>query len=806
MPTQGRRPLDVFLINSMKMKKIVCMVAVCLCTAGAIAQTADSLKMINLQEVVVKGVRAQQNAPFAVANFKKSELQSFGKTGRELPFLFANTPGVVAWSENGTGIGTSHIRIRGAADSRINVTLDGVALNSPEDQCVFWANMNSYAALMGSAQIQRGIGTSTNGDGAFGGTISLATAAPSLKPQLEVNGGFGTYNSYNVGFNFSSGLLWDHVVFNGAYHESSTDGFLHGTAGRQGSYLGAVTYYGDKFTLSYKNVGNFEKTGQAWSGITGGNDDATLVADGMFTYKDLYKKGLGRYNSLYGGLVFDDEAYTFPKDANGNYQTYRYKMADGSYWEKTTDNFYQNHNILSAVFTPSDHWSHNVAIHYTYGYGYYSELRPDNKLSKFGLTYKDANGNKIKRDDMVRRKGLTQHNYGVLYNINYKDETWNVTGGLYLQQFRGNHFGYLTYFKNQELNDHFRPNNSNYQYYDSDARKFDYSAFFKANYHFNDYWNLFADVQYRYVQYNTSGRNDKFYEETSGYFNQPLNVSERYNFVNPKTGISFAKDGHHAYASIAYANREPERNNFTDNGAYPAPTPERLMDIELGYNYHANNWYAGVNLYYMDYTNQFVQTGAQSDIGENLTTNIKDSYRMGAEIEAGWSPLSFLTLEGNAALSRNRIKDFDEMASVDWESSFRKIHYSSSTLAFSPSAILNGFATFHYQGAQLIWHTNFVSRQYLDNTENNVRSLPCYSQTNIHANYTFRPGKRFAGLREVVVGCDFNNIFNRHYAASGWVYSTILDNDGHPNDNRYTQIGWIPMAGFNVMGNITLKF
>lgn len=806
MPTQGRRPLDVFLINSMKMKKIVCMVAVCLCTAGAIAQTADSLKMINLQEVVVKGVRAQQNAPFAVANFKKSELQSFGKTGRELPFLFANTPGVVAWSENGTGIGTSHIRIRGAADSRINVTLDGVALNSPEDQCVFWANMNSYAALMGSAQIQRGIGTSTNGDGAFGGTISLATAAPSLKPQLEVNGGFGTYNSYNVGFNFSSGLLWDHVVFNGAYHESSTDGYLHGTAGRQGSYLGAVTYYGDKFTLSYKNVGNFEKTGQAWSGITGGNDDASLIADGMYTYKDLYKKGLGRYNSLYEGLVFDDEGYTFPKDANGNYQTYRYKMADGSYWEKTTDNFYQNHNILSAVFTPSDHWSHNVAIHYTYGYGYYSELRPDNKLSKFGLTYKDANGNKIKRDDMVRRKGLTQHNYGVLYNINYKDETWNVTGGLYLQQFRGNHFGYLTYFNNQELNNHFRPNNSNYQYYDSDARKFDYSAFFKANYHFNDYWNLFADVQYRYVQYNTSGRNDKFYEETSGYFNQPLNVSERYNFVNPKTGISFAKDGHHAYASIAYANREPERNNFTDNGAYPAPTPERLMDIELGYNYHANNWYAGVNLYYMDYTNQFVQTGALSDIGENLTTNIKDSYRMGAEIEAGWSPLSFLTLEGNAALSRNRIKDFDEMASVDWESSFREIHYSSSTLAFSPSAILNGFATFHYQGAQLIWHTNFVSRQYLDNTENNVRSLPCYSQTNIHANYTFRPGKRFAGLREVVVGCDFNNIFNRHYAASGWVYSTILDNDGHPNDNRYTQIGWIPMAGFNVMGNITLKF
>ena len=788
-------------------------VAFCsLASQAALAQTKiDTLKVQNLNEVIVKGVRATKEAPYAVANIRKSELKQFSCSGQELPFLLSRTPGILAWSENGIGTGTTYMRIRGAAGSRINVTLDGVALNSPEDQTVFWANMNSYSSLLGSIQVQRGVGSSTNGDGAFGGSISMATAAPSLTPTAEVTGSFGSYNTYHTGASFSTGLLGKHLIFDGAYHETATDGYVDGTAGRSGSYYGGLTWLGDNFKISYKNIGNFEKTGQAWSGVTAGNNDLSLMdgtwgaSTGIRTYKDMYEHGLGKYNTLYENLVTDENGQ-FVKDANGNYQTYRYKMADGSYWEKTTDNFYQNHNILSAVFTPSDHWSHNVAIHYTYGYGYYSELRPDNKLSKFGLTYKDANGNKIKRDDMVRRKGLTQHNYGVLYNINYKDETWNVTGGLYLQQFRGNHFGYLTYFKNQELNNHFRPNNSNYQYYDSDARKFDYSAFFKANYHFNDYWNLFADVQYRYVQYNTSGRNDKFYEETSGYFNQPLNVSERYNFVNPKTGISFAKDGHHAYASIAYANREPERNNFTDNGAYPAPTPERLMDIELGYNYHANNWYAGVNLYYMDYTNQFVQTGAQSDIGENLTTNIKDSYRMGAEIEAGWSPLSFLTLEGNAALSRNRIKDFDEMASVDWESSFRKIHYGSSTLAFSPSAILNGFATFHYQGAQLIWHTNFVSRQYLDNTENNVRSLPCYSQTNIHANYTFRPGKRFAGLREVVVGCDFNNIFNRHYAASGWVYSTILDNDGHPNDNRYTQIGWIPMAGFNVMGNITLKF
>ena len=590
------------------MKKMVLASAALMSAAATQAQQAagpvDTLTAQAMQEVVVQGVRAPKNAPFAVSNIKKQDLETFSKTGQELPFLFANTPGVLAWSENGTGMGTSYMRIRGAAGSRINVTLDGVSLNSPEDQTVFWANMNSYAALMGSVQIQRGIGTSTHGDGAFGGSVALATASPSLKSSLELTGSYGSFNTYHAGAKFSTGLLFNHLIFDGAYNETATDGFVHGTASRAGSYYGGLTWLDEKFKVSYKNIGNFEKTGQAWSGVTAGNNDLSLMdgtwgaSTGIRTYKDMYEHGLGKYNTLYENLVTDENGQ-FVKDANGNYQTYRYKMADGSYWEKTTDNFYQNHNILSAVFTPSDHWSHNVAIHYTYGYGYYSELRPDNKLSKFGLTYKDANGNKIKRDDMVRRKGLTQHNYGVLYNINYKDETWNVTGGLYLQQFRGNHFGYLTYFKNQELNNHFRPNNSNYQYYDSDARKFDYSAFFKANYHFNDYWNLFADVQYRYVQYNTSGRNDKFYEETSGYFNQPLNVSERYNFVNPKTGISFAKDGHHAYASIAYANREPERNNFTDNGAYPAPTPERLMDIELGYNYHANNWYAGVNLYYM---------------------------------------------------------------------------------------------------------------------------------------------------------------------------------------------------------------
>ena len=241
----------------------------------------DSTRVEQLSEVVVNGVRAQKNAPYAISNLKKQDLQAFSKTGRELPFLFSQTPGVLAWSENGLGTGTTYMRIRGASDSRINVTLDGVPLNSPEDQCVFWANMNSYGAMLGSVQIQRGVGTSTNGDGAFGGTVALSTATPSQVPSLEVSGSYGSYNTFNAGLNFSTGLLWNHLIFDGAYHETNTDGYIHGTSGRSGSYYGGLTWLGKDFQIRYKNIGNFEKTGQAWNGITAGNDDLSLM-DGTY--------------------------------------------------------------------------------------------------------------------------------------------------------------------------------------------------------------------------------------------------------------------------------------------------------------------------------------------------------------------------------------------------------------------------------------------------------------------------------------------------------------------------------------------
>ena len=805
------------------MKRFLLIIAVMFAAVSVKAQNIiyiyDTTSIKSLQEVVVSGVRVQKNSPYAVTNIKETELDEFSNTGKELPFLFSKTPGILAWSENGVGTGTSYMRIRGAGDSRINVTLDGVPLNSPEDQCVFWANMNSYGSLLGSVQIQRGVGTSTNGDGAFGGTVAMSTASPQLSPGGEITGSYGSFNTLNFGAKASTGLLWNHLIIDGAYHQTNTDGFIHGTSGRSGSYYGGITYINNKFQLRYKNIGNFENTGQAWNGVVAGDNDYSLMDGcyddgswtytantGIHTYEDMYNVGLGQFNNLYEHLVYDENTGLFKKDENGNYVTERYIMNDGSYWNKTTDNFWQDHNILSAAWDINDNWTTSASLHYTYGYGFYEEFRYQNKLAdKFGINEFKSYGKSVK-SDVVRKKGLRQDTYGFVWNANYKNDRWDVIGGVSLQNFKGNHFGYVTYIAIDSIAEKYL-SNGNYQYYDSDASKLDGNAFVKAAFNITDNWTIFGDVQYRHVKYQTNGINDKFVKNDEGLFiNQQLDVNETYDFFNPKGGISWNMGYHHAYASVAMSHREPERNNFTDNGSYPFPKPEQLIDYELGYNYSSKIWQAGANFYYMDYNNQFVQTGEVSDIGEALTTNIKKSYRMGVELQAGANATKWLTIEANAALSQNKIKDFDEVVTTYdeyWDELDPTIvHYDNSTLAFSPSTILNGFITFHHKGIALTWHTNYVSRMYLDNTENLDRSLPGYSVSNISLGYTLKPKKV---VKEAIFKLNFNNIFNKRYAASGWAWSSILG-EQHPNSNRYYQMGFIPMAGFTVMGNLTLKF
>lgn len=777
-------------------------------TAAQVWAQADSISLQQLQEVTIQGVSVQNDAPFAVTDIDRKELDQFTKTGRELPFLFARTPGVLAWSENGVGTGTTYLRIRGAADSRINVTLDGVPLNSPEDQAVFWANMNSYSALLGSAQIQRGVGTSTNGDGAFGGNIVLSTKAPSPVAGGQANISYGSFNTINAGADYSTGLIGKHLILDGAYHQTTTDGYINGTSGRSGNYYAGATWIADNLMIRYKNIGNFERTGQAWNGVTAGNDDLSLMdgtygASGFRNYADMYDAGLGKYNSLYEMLATDGNG-DFIVDADGKYQTVRYTMNNGKYWDKTTDNFWQDHNILSLSWDINDQWSTSASLHYTYGYGYYEEFRYNNKLKKFGLpNFVDSNGNTVKKSDFVRKKGLKQNTFGAVWNARYVSDSFDFTAGLAEQQFIGNHFGFLTYVSNPELDAYLRSNGQDYTYYDSDASKYDFNGFVKADWHLTESIDLFGDLQYRYVQFLSDGYNDKFIDNGDGTYGKHwLDIDKQYSFVNPKAGISFHKNGHKAFATVALSGREPERNNFTDNGNNPAPKAEHLTDFELGYIYAGNNWFINLNGYYMDYTNQFVQTGQKSDIGENLTTNIKDSYRAGIEMSAGVSPLKWLSFEGNAALSQNRIKDFDEYVE-DWDNGTTIVHYDNSTLAYSPSAILNGFVTLHGNRWAAEWHTGYVSRQYLDNSENKERSLDAYCVSDVQLSYRL-PVKRV--LKEIDFALNLNNVFNTRYASSGWVYSAICESYGHSNDNRYYQIGYIPMAGFNAMGSITVRF
>ena len=803
---------------------------------------ADSLRLEQLNEVVINGVRAHENEPFATTDISRQELDSYSKSGRELPFLFSRTPGVISWSENGTGIGTTYMRIRVAADSRINVTLDGVALNSPEDQCVFWANMNSYASLLGGAQVQRGLGTSTVGDGAFGGSVALTSKLPNPEKSAELTASYGSFNTMRLGGSFSTGTILNSIIMDGAFHMTQTDGFMHGTQGKAGSYYAGLLWTpGDNLMIRYRNIGNFENTGQAWNGATAGNDDSSLM-DGMYLgntgikeYKDMYNSGLGQYNSLYEYLDYDDDNWCFVQDADGKYVTHRYQMKDGSYWDRTTDNFWQDHNILSLAWNVNDAFSTSLTAHYTYGYGYYEEFRYKNKVSKYGLSNNlNADGDPawinatdtVKKTDFVRKKGLEQHTYGVIWNNAYKTGSLDLRSGVSLQQFKGNHFGRLPYIKDDALRNYVYANGLN-TYYDSDAAKNDLSAYIKAGYDIMESLHVFADAQYRHVGYRTDGYNDRYYVNADGTTSKHnLDIDKKYNFLNAKAGLPWINGGHKLHALIATAGREPERNNFTDNGTYPAPTPEHMIDYEAGYSFQGNIWNAGFNLYYMDYKDQFVQTGMKSDIGENLTTNIKSSYRTGIELTAAVQPLKWLSLEGNAAISENCLNDFDEVIE-DWRDKYaaddpnmdqykqnyhidgngdklRTIpHKGKTPLAFSPSVILNGFVNLYFGNFNATWHTGYVSRQYLDNTGNNDRSLPAYSLSDLSFSYTIPMKKAF---KSIVIGADLNNVLNARVATSGWVYSAVDEKDGFTPDNRYYQIGFIPAAPFSALAHLTLKF
>lgn len=743
------------------MRKILLLCALLPLSAAAEVTSDDSLS-VSLDEVLIETNTVSKTVPMAMATIDKKMLHSQNK-GQDLPWMLQMTPSLVVTSDNGLGIGLTSFRIRGTDASRINLTYDGVALNDPEDQTVFWANMTSFANSVDGIQIQRGVGSSTNGSGAFGASVSMQSQKPAMEPTVSASLLGGSYGTYQYNIMGSSGLLDDHWTVEGRYSQTFTDGYIDRTAGNLRSHNVAVSYFADNWVIQLKNFGSQEHTGQAWNGVP-----SDSIAAGNRTYNSL-----GEHLNDLGQKV----------------------------WQPTTDNYTQNNTQLSIVATPTSSWSLHGVLHHTYGKGYYDDYKANASYYLYRMdSYADDGGTVISSGDLVRQKWLQNNQMGLLFDARYHTERIRLTTGASCSLFNGTHWGEVSYAKGYPL--HILGH-----YYDSDAHKIDAAAFAKAEWQLSSHWLTYADLQYRFVDYHIGGTNDKYHAD---HTQQHLDIHERFPFFNPKVGISYRTKCHNAYTSFARTHREPTRNNYTDAGASdPLPTYETLNDWETGYNYQWTDdnqhsaLQAGFNLYHMGYVNQLIQTGRLSDIGEALTVNVGESYRRGIELMAGfqWKAIRW---DGNCTLSQNRINNFSEWVD-NWEGAPIEVHYDQTDIAFSPSLTAASDLGLDFGSAWGNVQTQYVGRQYLDNTRCLDRSLAPYCVTNLQIGYRFSWQHYYEKTTDFELTLHINNLFNAQYATGGWVYTAVCPSNGFTLDNRYREDGLFVQAPLSAYLSLAIK-
>jgi iron complex outermembrane receptor protein len=732
------------------MKKVFFAGLACLTgIGGTTAQVVDTTKAYQLNEIVVSAVAARKETPVAFRNLSAEQLKA-DNTGQSMPYLFAGTPSVTLTSDGGNGVGYVNFRVRGTDANRINFTVDGVPVNDSESHGVFWVNMPDFASSVGQVQIQRGAGTSTNGAAAFGATVAMQTQRPSFAPYAEVASSAGSFGTYANTVKVGTGLLGDHFVFDARYSNVQTDGYIDRAQAAMNSYYASAAYYGQATMLKFQTFGSNETSYQAWNGV-----DAAML------------KTNRRYNSC--GAYEEDGIVRF--------------------YDNQTDNYLQHHYHLLATQRLNERLNMNATVHYTDGKGYYEDYKEDAKYEAYKLPdYADSDGTVRKRTDLVRRKWLRNDFYGGLLRLNYTHgDRLQATVGASVNNYAGDHFGRVMWAKTASLLP--RPN---YEYYRNRGEKLDYNAYAKASLRLAEGFSAYADMQYRGIDYRINGSDDKAGDH--------VDVARTFAFFNPKAGLSFTRGGHQAYASFAVAHREPNRDNFTENGPSAQPTHETLNDWEAGYSYTTSRFSAGVNLYYMDYENQLILTGKISEIGEALTSNIKDSYRAGVELTAGVQIAACLRWEGNATVSHNKIRRFTEYVDTydaDWNDLPQTENALGTTdIAFSPDVIANSRFDFAMKRFSATFASSYVGRQYMDNTSSRVRSLDPYFVNNLRAGYAFHP--RF--VREVAIDVSVNNLFNEMYETNGWVWSYILGGE------RMQDMGYFTQAGTNMMARVTLKF
>ena len=766
------------------MKKLTLFVsAVLAASVVAYAQTDTTTLFQELDEVTINAPVAQvTNNHTALTNEQLNQ----SNTGQNLPFLLSATPALVATSDDGLGIGYTYFRIRGTDHTRINMTLNDVPLNDSESQTVFWVNMTDMASSMTSLNVQRGVGTSTNGSASFGASINMSTSSPlasRLSPDsliasssvgLSFNGGM--YNTFREMINAHI-VLPNHWRANARFSKVNSDGFLYRTASDLYSYYGDLGWYGAKTEVVGRFFGGSEKTGMGWDGVD--------------------------YNTAYG-INGADRRY----NPAGEYTT---TAADGSdstaYYPNQTDNYAQQHAQLSINHRFTPQWSLSATAHYTHGAGYYEQYKRK-KLSYWGLPLAFTPYTLHLTPDHkaygMYRKQLDNHFFGGVLSAKYISEPVDLQFGGAANYYLGDHFGTLHYLEDIPLPISNSP--YPYEYYRNNARKTDANIYAKANWRIinraQEKLSLYADLQYRYVRYERNGMNDEDMTDL------PLKVD--FHFFNPKAGLTYQNRGHLLAASFAIANREPSRNNYKENVVYDAttgeytglPHAERLYDYELGYTYSHPRFAIGANLYFMDYDNQLVLTGEYNDVGAYKTKNVKDSYRMGAEITAGVKITDWLRWDANLVASRNKILNYHQYIDLyddqdNWNWVGQDSVVGTTTIAFSPTLTASSLFTFDVAGFTATVQTNVVSKQYLDNTQDENAMLRAYSTTNLNLQYLLPiANSQWPTIRLL---CQINNIFNAKYASNGGAEaSRFLDS---------SRCCWYyAQAGINVHAGFTVTF
>lgn len=741
------------------MKKVFVFFTAMVCSTLIYSQQkTDSIKVVKLDEVVVSATRVATDAPVAYSNLNELQIKQDNAV-KNIPSLLQTLPSVVSYTEGGTSVGNTSFRIRGTDANRINITLNGMPLNNPESQEVYWVNLPDLSNSLQSMQIQRGVGTSTNGTASFGASISMQTLGGKPKAYADISSAYGQYNTFLLSGAAGTGILKNGLSLDARYSHVKSDGYIRNGKVDHKNIYAALSHYTDKQLIRLLYMNGIQHTGITWEGI-----DPSMI--------DIDR----RYNSA--GEYTDDNGKT-------------------RYYDNETDNYYSNIGQLLYTRYLTNSLTLNANLSYNNGYGYYENYKTGENFADYGLGNQAVGGNTYESSDLTLRKLMSNDFYVGGFNLGYQTGKFGLTAGGMYNYYDGSHYGRLLWVKyNQNIPD-------GYEWNRNDAIKKDMNAFLKAEYRPSESLSLFAEIQERYIDYKMKGLDDDLIDLANNNY---------YNFINPKAGLSYRFLGkNEVYASFGISNREPLRSDLKESlkgGADRNIKPERLYDYELGYRYTNDIIAFSTNLYYMDYKDQLVQTGKLNDIGYKLQENVPYSYRTGIELALSYTPTEWLRLDGNLTLSRNKIKDYTAYYTIYDPVSWKPIQpltqeeefYKSTDISFSPSTVGSFIITlkpFEKEDITFSFINKYVGRMYYDNTSNAENRLPEYFVTDFTASYTLDTNK--AG--KIDFQFFINNLASIKYSANAWVNPWRFS-DG----TEIVYKGIYPQAGANLMGRVRYRF